>query len=182
MLQRFRIQLKAISSRRKEDDDDERLLSTIELHDYPVDTIANASPPIYIASEAHQSAATRKVQTRPSETLLLDRLRRVVKTEKLSSYMDALRCRFQQHSPDQWVILQDSEELRCRDHVRKSSETPSGQGRRKGHARRARRCSRSDAGLRSSVKWYFGSPIEAVKDCPTLEFLRIHLAPPNVWL
>ena len=182
MLQRFRIQLKATSSRRKEEDDDERLLSTMELHEYPVDTIANASPPVYRASEPHQSAATRKVQTRPSETLSFDRLRRVAQIGKLSSYVDALRCRFQQHSPDQWVILQDSEELGCCDRVRTSSETLSGQRRRKRYVWRARSRSRSDAGLRSSVMWYFGSPVEAGKDCPTLEFLRIHLAPLNVWL
>ncbi|CAF9934807.1 hypothetical protein IMSHALPRED_009840 [Imshaugia aleurites] len=181
MLRRLKTQLK-LSSNREQDDDEERLLAAIELHEYPINTIVDASTHVYDTRGPHESAAKRNFQTWHHNTLSLSQLRRAPKLENFGAYVDSLLRRLQQHSRDQWVIVHDSEELGFRDQVRTSSERLLRIGRRRGHPRRRRPRSGSDTGLRSSVKWYFGSPAEIVKDCPTLEFVRIHLAPPNVWL
>ncbi len=120
MIRRRVNQLKVPLHRRK--DDEERLLSAIELYDYPLDDITNAAPPAYNAPEALKS----KLQLYPHETLSLNRLRHIASSlniERLGSYVDALKSRPRQHSRSQWVVSRDSEELECCDPVNTSSET-----------------------------------------------------------
>ena len=167
------------SSSHKRTDENERLLSsTIELEDHPTEAIMDASPPpTYTFAEVDASCLKGgEHQSCPHEAFLLrKRFRRV------GNYVhDPIR-RLQR----QRTIVQDnSTELDCRDGVKASFEPLSGKT-AKGNGRpwRAKSASRSDVnGLREELEWYFWSPTDIVKNCPTLEFLRIHLAPPSVWL
>lgn len=183
MLSRLMTQLKNTFHQRT--DDGERLLSAVELHKYPIDATADASPPTCNVPESDIPVLNGNFETCPHDLLSFDRLQRIaasLKLEKLSSYIDALRYFPQKRLRSQYVVLQDSEELACCDPVKMSSETLFRKGRTKGHSRRAKRHFASDAGSRSTFNWYFCSQPETAKDCPTLEFLRIHLAPSNVWL
>ncbi len=178
MIRRRVNQLKVPLHRRT--DDEERLLSAIELYEYPLDGITNAAPPAHNAPEALKT----KFQLYPHETLSFNRLRHIASSlniERLGSYVDALKSRPRQHSRSQWVISRDSEELECCDPVNTSSETQMGEAQGKDRIWKSKRRSKSDTGLRSTVDWCFWS-LEAVKNCPSLEFLRIHLAPTNIWL
>lgn len=164
--------------------DEERLLPAVELHDYPKNAFTNASQHAYDASESDTSTRGRTFQIHPYKTLALEKLQRIttpLKFEKIRNRLGALTRRSSRHSRIQWVISQDSEELAGHEPVTTSSKTPLRKKRETSHLRRAKHHSRSDAGLRSTVNWYFWSP-EAGKNCPSVEFLRIHLAPANVWL
>ena len=162
-------------------DHEERLLPTVELYEYPLDGITNAA---YNAPKPNTFALQRESKMYPHENLSFNQLRRILTSlnfEKIGSYVDTLTRRPPQRLRSQWVLLQDNEELACCDPVKTSSETLFGEFQVKEHLAKAKRRSGSDTGLRSTVDWYFWSP-EAAKNCPSLEFLRIHLAPTNVWL
>ena len=170
MLLRHRVQLKTSAYQRI--DENERLLSAIELEDYfPVEAITPFG-------ELDASYLNGEYQSCPREALLRKRVRRVGK------YVHALIRRPQQHLRSQWTIVQEREELECSDGVKASFEMLSGRTAKGScHPSRAKSCPGSDAtGLRAAVHWYFWSPAETVKNCPTMEFLRIRLAPPSVWL
>ena len=162
--------------------DAERLLPGIELHEYPIDTITDASPLACHASQPKSSASKRKLRIYSHETLSFDRIRRVasfVNLDKLATYLDSLTDRpQQQHLRRQFLLLQDGEE---QDTVKPSSEKPFKKTQGKGRLPRLNSHSGSDAGLRSTINWYFWSP-EAGKNCSSLEFLLMHLAPTHIWL
>lgn len=142
------------------------------------------SPSADNTSEPNTLALQRKSKICTHEKLSFHRLRRIatsLNVEKIGSYVDTLTCRSPQRLRSQWVILQDNEELACCDPVKTSSETLFAEVQVKGHFWRAKGRSGSDTGLQSTVNWYFWSP-ETAKNCPSLDFLRIHLAPTNVWL
>ena len=167
-----------------EQTDDERLLPAIELREYPIDTISDASPLAYPASKHNKSAFKRSVPTYRHQISSIDRIRRIadsVSLEKLGSFWDSITDPFQQRLRNQCVLLQDGEEQALCDAVETSSETLFEQGQGKGRLWRVQCRSGSDAGLRATVNWYFWSP-EAGKNCPSLEFILMHLAPTHIWL
>lgn len=162
----------------------ERLLPAIELHEYSIDAITNASRHPYNGYESDISTQKIKFQICPQGAPTFERLQRIatsLKFEKARNCVEALIRRSPRQSRNQWVILQDTEELACCDKITTESETSFRKQHQTDHLQRAERRSGSDAGFRSTVNWYFWSP-EAAKNCPPLEFLRIHLAPTNVWL
>lgn len=164
--------------------DDERLLPAIELYEYPIGAITDTSPRACDASEIDLPDPERQLQICPYEILSFQWLRRIKTSpifEKLGRHMDTLIRRHQQHMQSQWVILEDSKELAFCDAVETSSETPFRKMRGKCHVRLAKRRCGSDNGLRSTINWYFWSP-EAEKNCPSLEFFLMHLAPTHIWL
>ncbi len=180
MFSRLRAQPKSSSHRQM--DDEERLLSTIELQDYPIDPTTNASPRIYHTSESDTSALRESLQIYPHETSTRNRLHRVATSLKLSRCRDGLIGRLQSHSRNKWVVLPHSEELESGDQVNTDSKTLLGKGHGKSRSRRAKLVPDSDRSLRSTVDWYFWSPTNTAKNCPTLEFLLLHLAPSHIWL
>lgn len=157
----------------------------IELQEYPIDTITDASPLACHASQhAHKLASKRKLRLYPHETLSFDQIRRAasfVTLDKLGSYLDSLTDRPQQHLRSQYVLLQGGEMRACCDTVKLSSETLIKKAHGKGRFRRVESHSGSDAGLRSTINWYFWSP-EVGKNCASLEFFLVHLAPTQIWL
>lgn len=176
MSRRLKIQLKGPSTRRT--DEEERLLPAIELQEYPIDdAITNASRPVYNPSKLKPT-----FQICSHRTLSFDRLRRILNIEKIGSSVNDRQCRPRRKVGSQRVILHDSEEPECCDREETFSETLFEKVQRKGGSWRAKCHLRTESRLRSTTRWYFLSPADTVKNCPTLEFLRIHLAPPSVWL
>ena len=162
--------------------DDERLLPAIELQDFPIDANSDASRSIYHTLESETSVLHGELQICHNETVSRSRLRRIAASLKLASCVDTLSHRLQPHSRGRWTVLGEGEESNCCDRVTTSPKTLLRTGQKKGHFWRANPGSESDTSWWSAVDWYFWSPTETVKNCPTLEFLQIHLAPPNVWL
>ena len=178
-------------------DDTERLLPALELQEYPINANRNASMPTYTppthslptyspmpkynSPEPDVPSPDGDVLTFPDLILPRKRLSRVTSSLKLSGWVGALTHRPRLHFPGKQIVLRHGEEL---DHISSSSsETLFGKGKEtKRHSSRDDVKSGSDTGLRSAVHWYFCSPTDTVKNCPTLEFLRLRLAPPNVWL
>ena len=153
--------------------EDERLLPYIELQDYPISANSDASP------ESETSVLKGDLQTIPQEHSPRNRLQKLAHSLKLSSYVEILPRRLQLHSPrDQWIVLQECEQLDCCDRVATSPE----KGHRRGRFWKAKFDCEAETSWRSAVDWYFCSPAETVKNCPTLEFLHVRLAPPSVWL
>ncbi len=180
MFSRLRAQPESSSHRQM--DDEERLLSAIELQDYPIDPITNASSHIYHTSEFDTSALSQPLQISAYETSIRNRLQRVATSLKLGRYRDGLLRRLQSHSRNQWVVLPNSEELEFGAQVKTDSKTLLGKWHGKFRSRRAKLVPESDRSLRSTVDWYFWSPTNTAKNCPTLEFLLLHLAPSHIWL
>lgn len=167
-----------------EQTDDERLLLAIELYEYPIDTITNASPLAYPVSQPNKSAFKRNIRIHALRASSFDRVQCIadsVNWDKLSSYISSFTGRSQQRSRSHYFLLRDVEELRCCDAVESSSEALFKKGQGKGRLWRVKCRSGSDAGLRSTINWYFWSP-EAGKNCPSLEFILMHLAPSHIWL
>ena len=164
--------------------DDERLLPAIELYEYPIDTITDASPLAYLVPKINKSAFTRSLRIHNSKTSSFDRIKRIadsVNLGKLGSYFDSLTGRPQQRLRSRFVLLRDGEELGCCDAVKTYSDTLFEKTQGKGRLWRVNCPSGSDAGLRSTINWYFWSP-EAGKNCPSLEFVLMHLNPTHIWL
>ena len=134
------------------------------------------------ASKSEMSVPKGELQIRPYETLLRNRLQRIATSLNLDGCLDTLIRRLHPRSRNQWFILHDSEELEYCARVEISPKRLSRKGQRKVRSWRVEHYSATDSNLRSTMNWYFWSPAETVKNCPTLQFLRIHLAPPNVWL
>ena len=178
----FRPRAQPKSSSHRQMDDEERLLSATELQDYPIDPITNASSHIYHTSESDTSAPREPLQISPFETSTRNRLQRVATSLKLGRCRDGLISRLQSHSRNQWVVLSDSEELEFGAQVKTDSKTLLGKGHGKLRSRRAKLVPDSDRSLRSTVDWYLWSPTNTAKNCPTLEFLLLHLAPSHIWL
>ena len=179
MLFRLKAQPPKLSSHQRTDD--ERLLPAIELQDYPIDADSNASRSFRHTLESEASNLKAELRLCPQETLSRNRLRRIAASLKLGSCLDILP-RLQPQSRDQWIPLLEDEEVNFCGRVTPSHETLLRKEQRKGHVWRAKPGSESDTSWRSAAEWYFCSPTETVKNCPTLEFLQIHLAPPSVWL
>lgn len=164
-------------------DDTERLLPAIELQDYRIDAIIDASQPTDNFSEVDTSPFEEDLESGPYEASPRKRLRRVTTSLKIRRRVSALIRRPQQHFRSHKVIVRDSQELDGHDRIENSFETQSVKDKRKRHSwKDFKPWSESEDGLRSTISWYFWSPSDTVKDCPTLEFVRIRLAPPNVWL
>lgn len=163
-------------------DDDERLLPAIELSEYSTDAFRNASPRICKASESDALSPKKELHACPHRSLPRKPLRRIGKSLKLDSCLDALKCRLQQRSRTQWLPLDHSEELEFCHRASTSLDKRSRKGERTGRSCKATSVIGPDGSLRSSLSWYFCSPADTVKNCPTLEFLRTRLAPPNLWL
>ena len=167
MVLRRRAQRKSSSQ-----DDKERLLPAIELQEYPVDA---SSPPTYKPPKTDPLF----LNGYPDEPSPRNPLRRVATCLNLSSCIDALISRPQRHFPSPRITIRRSEE----EPEQVSCEKLSGKGKSK-LARSGG--SNTETGLRSAMTWYFWAPpmteTAKVKDCPTLEFLRMRLAPPGLWL
>ena len=169
-----------ISSRQRRRDD-ERLLPYIELQSYPINTNSSASP----ESSSSYPVLKGGLQINPQSNPSRNRLRRLADSLKLGSYLDNISRRLQPHSSrDQWHILQGYEQLDYCDRVTSSPEAPLRKGQRRSRFWKTKTDSEADSSSwRSAVDWYFCSPTETVvKNCPTLEFLHVRLAPPGVWL
>lgn len=167
-----------------EQTDDERLLPAIELYEYPIDTITGASPLAYPVSKANKTAFKRSVRTYTHKISSFDGIRRITdsaRLEKLGSYLSSLTGRSRQRQRSGFVFLRDSKELGCCDAVEASSETLLKKTQGKGRLWRMNYTSGSDVGLRSTINWYFWSP-EVGKNCPSLEFVLMHLNPTHIWL
>ena len=160
--------------------DNERLLPATELQGYPVGAVTDASPSMYNSSEFHTSSIEEEGQFDSHEILPRKPLRRVATPLKLRRCMDAIKRCAKKHLGGQLVIVRVWEE---RVQTQSFPKTSPGEWERKGHSRgESKLKSDSDKSLRSTIKWYFWSPSDTVKNCPTLEFVRTRLAPPNVWL
>ena len=156
-------------------DDNARLLPAIELQDYRSD----ASPSIYDFSELDASSL-EGVDINSYESPPRKQLQRVATLLRLGRCVDALKRCAKQHLGGQLVIERVWE---GRVQVESSPETSSGEWEKKGHSwGDSKLKSDSDDNLRSTIKWYLWSPSDTMKNCPTLEFVRPRLAPPNVWL
>ena len=164
-------------------DDKKRLLPATELQDNQVDAVIDASPSIYNSSHFHTSSIEEKYPFDAHEDLPRKPLRRVAISLKLRRCRDNLKRYAKEHLGGQLVIVKVYHELEDFEQVESSLKTSSGDWERKGYSCRISKLkSDSDDGLRSTIKWYFWSPSDTVKNCPTLEFVRTHLAPPIVWL
>ena len=180
MFLRRRTQVRPSSDQRM--DDVERLLPTIELYEYPTDAYTNASLRICNTSESDVFSPWEDLHACPHGSLLRDSFRRIAASLKFDSCLDALRRRLQQRSRSQRNILHHGEDLECHDWAGPSSNARPKRGEREGRSWKAELGSGSDHGLRSSFAWYFWSPADTAKNCPTLEFLCVRLAPSNMWL
>ena len=110
-------------------------------------------------------------------------LRRVAIPLKLRRCMDALKRCAKEHLGGQVVIVEVEHELEPFIQIQNPSKTSPEEWKREGYpCGNSNLKSDSDDGLRSTIKWYFWSPSDTVKNCPTLEFVRTRLAPPVVWL
>lgn len=164
-------------------DDNERLLSSIELQDYKYDAVTDASLGIYSSSQFHTSFLEEKTQFNYHEILPRKPLRRVAVSLKLRRCLDALKRCAKVHLGGQLVIVEVDHEPENCGQIHSSPRMSSREWKRKGYSCGGPKLkSDSDDGLRSTIKWYFWSPSNTVKNCPTLEFVRTRLAPPVVWL
>ena len=162
-------------------DDNERLLPAIELQSYQIDAIAHASLSRYSSSEVDTLPLEEEPQFVP-QPLPSKQLRRIAASLKLHRCVDALKHLPRQHSRSQRAVVQASEEPECRDRDQCSSETLGGKEKRKRCSwKDVTSCAGSKVGQQSAINWYFWSS-DTVKNCPTLEFVRTRLAPPNMWL
>ena len=92
--------------------------------------------------------------------------------------MDALKRCAKEHLGGQLVIVHVYYELEYFVQIQSSPETFSGVWESKGYSHGVSKLkSGGDDGLRSTIKWYFWSPSDTVKNCPTPEYVRTHLAP-----
>ena len=162
-------------------DDNARLLAAVKLQDCQFDAITDASPLIY---KTQTSSVEEEVQSKSHQVSPRKPLRRIAASLKLRRCMDALKRYVKEHFKGQLIIVHVHHELEYFEQSPKSSpETPSGEWERKGYSCGVSKLKAdSDDGLRSTIKWYFWSPSETVRNCPTLEFVCTHLAPPIVWL
>ena len=171
---RRRAQLK--TSSHDPTDENVRLLPATEFQDYRVD----ASPSIHNFSELDTAFLEEEDNISSHESLPRKQLRRVAISLKLRRCMNALKRCAKEHLGGQMVIVQVWE---GRVQIQSSPETSSGEWERKGHScGDSKLKSDSDDGLRSTINWFFKSPSDTVKNCPTMDFVRTRLAPPNVWL
>ena len=164
-------------------DDNERLLPSIELQDYKFDADTDASLSIYSSSEFYTSAVEEESQFTSHEILLRKPLRRVAISLKFRRYINALKRRAKEHLGGQVVVVEVDHELEPFVQIQNPPKTSPEEWKRNGYScGDSKLKSESHDGLRSTIKWYFSSPSETVKNCPTLEFVRTRLAPPVVWV
>ena len=153
-------------------DDNERLLPAIELQDHP--------PSIRNFSKLDDSSLEEGDKISSHESPPRKRLRHLATLLKLSGCMDVLKRCAKKHSGNQRVIVQVWDE-RVRNHS--CPETSPGECERKcGSWRHCKIKLDSHDGLRSTIKWYFWSPSDTVKNRSTLEYVRTFLTAPGVWL